>query len=32
MTFQDTVTSADEVIDIDGYNYDSVDKETLEIL
>ena len=31
MTFESTVTSADEVIDIDGYNYDSVDKETLTI-
>ena len=31
MTFESTVTSSDEVIDIDGYNYDSVDKETLII-
>ena len=31
MTFESTITSADEVIDIDGYNYDSVDKETLTI-
>jgi len=31
MTFEDVVTSADEVIDIDGYNYDSADKETLTI-
>ena len=31
MTFESTVTSADEVIDIDGYNYDSVDKDTLTI-
>ena len=31
MTFEDEVTSADEVIDIDGYNYDSVDKDTLTI-
>ena len=31
MTFESTVTSADEVISIDGYNYDSVDKETLTI-
>ena len=31
MTFKDTVTSADEVIDIDGYDYDSVDKATLII-
>ena len=31
MTFEDVVTSADEVIDIDGYNYDSVDPETLTI-
>ena len=31
MTFESTVRSADEVIDIDGYNYDSVDKETLTI-
>ena len=31
MTFESTVTSANEVIDIDGYNYDSVDKDTLTI-
>ena len=31
MTFEDVVTSEDEVIDIDGYKYDSVDKETLTI-
>ena len=31
MTFEDVITSSDEVIDIDGYNYDSVDKETLTI-
>ena len=32
MTFEDVVTSADEVIDIDGYNYDSVvPEETLTI-
>ena len=31
MTFEDVVTSANELIDIDGYNYDSVDKETLVI-
>ncbi|MGN1029694.1 MAG: MucBP domain-containing protein [Bacilli bacterium] len=31
MTFEDIVTSADEVIEINGYNYDSVDKETLTI-
>ena len=31
MTFNATVTSSDEVIDIDGYNYDSVDKDTLTI-
>ena len=31
VTFEDVITSADEVIDIDGYNYDSVDKETLTI-
>ena len=31
MTFESTVTSSDEVIDIDGYNYDSVDKDTLTI-
>ncbi len=31
VTFEDIITSSDEVIDIDGYNYDSVDKETLTI-
>ena len=31
MTFEDEVTSKDEVIEIDGYNYDSVDKDTLVI-
>ena len=31
MTFESTVKSSDEVIDIDGYNYDSVDKDTLTI-
>ena len=31
MTFESTVTSSNEVIDIDGYNYDSVDKESLTI-
>ena len=31
MTFESTVTSSDEVIEIDGYNYDSVDKDTLTI-
>ena len=31
MTFEDVINSADEKIDIDGYNYDSVDKETLTI-
>ena len=31
MTFEDEVTSANEVITIDGYNYDSVDKTTLKI-
>ena len=31
MTFESVVTSANEVIDIDGYNYDSADKETLII-
>ena len=30
-TFGEVVTSADEVIDIDGYNYDSVDKNSLKI-
>ncbi len=31
MTFEDEITSANEVIAIDGYNYDSVDKDTLKI-
>ena len=31
MTFEDVVNSSNEVIDIDGYNYDSVDKDTLTI-
>ena len=31
MTFEDVITSANEVIDIDGYNYDSVDKNSLTI-
>ena len=31
MTFGTVITSNDEVIEIDGYNYDSVDKETLTI-
>ena len=31
MTFESVVTSANEVIEIDGYNYDSVDKATLKI-
>ena len=31
MTFESIVNSADEVIDIYGYNYDSVDKDTLTI-
>ena len=31
MTFEDVITSSDEVIDIDGYNYDSVDKDSLTI-
>ena len=31
MTFESTVNSADEKIDIDGYNYNSVDKEKLVI-
>ena len=31
MTFKDVVNSSNEVIDIDGYNYDSVDKDTLTI-
>ena len=29
--FEDVITSANEVITINGYNYDSVDKETLKI-
>ena len=32
MTFESVVNSRDEVIDIDGYNYDSVDKDTLTII
>ena len=31
MTFGTVITSSDEVIKIDGYNYDSVDKDTLTI-
>ena len=31
MTFEEVVNSADEVITIEGYNYDSVDKEKLTI-
>ena len=31
MTFEAEITSADEVIKIDGYNYDSVDKESITI-
>ena len=31
MTFGTVITSSDEVINIDGYNYASVDKDTLEI-
>ena len=31
MTFESVVTSANEVIEIDGYKYDSVDKATLTI-
>ena len=31
MTFEDVITSSKEVIDIDGYNYDSVDKDSLSI-
>ena len=31
MTFDAKVTSSDEVIKVDGYNYNSVDKETLTI-
>ena len=30
-TFGSVITSAEKVIEIDGYNYDSVDKETLAI-
>ena len=30
-TFKSVITSANEVIDIDGYNYDSVDKNSLTI-
>ena len=30
-TFEDVIESKNEVISIDGYNYDSVDKETLTI-
>ena len=31
MTYESTVKAEDEVIDIDGYKYDSADKETLTI-
>ena len=31
MTFEDEIVSADEVISINGYKYDSVDKDTLII-
>ena len=31
MTYEDIVTSNDEVIEIDGYNYNSVDKNSLKI-
>ena len=31
MTFDDVVKASDEIIAIDGYNYDSADKETLTI-
>ena len=31
VTFEDEITSANEVIEIDGYNYDSVDKDMLKI-
>ena len=31
MTFESVVKSSDEVIEIDGYDYDSVDKDTLTI-
>ena len=31
MTFDDVVKASDEIITIDGYNYDSTDKETLTI-
>ena len=30
-TFEDTITATDEVIDIDGYTYDSADKDILTI-
>ena len=30
-TYQTVITSSDEIIDIDGYNFDSVDKDTLTI-
>ena len=30
-TYLDVVVSSDEIIDIDGYDYDSVDKDTLTI-
>ena len=30
-TYKSVITSANEVIDIDGYNYDSVDKDSLTI-
>ena len=30
-TFENVINSNDEIIDIDGYNYDSVDKDTLII-
>jgi len=29
VTFEDVITSSDEVIEIDGYNYDSVDKDKM---
>ena len=31
MTFESVVNSADEKIDINGYNFDSYDKDTLTI-
>ena len=31
MIFWTVIKSSDEVIDIDGYNYDSVDKDTMTI-